>query len=270
MGQSRTVVFSDLDGTLLDRETYSWEKASSALEQIRRRSIPLILSTSKTLAETLMLRQRLGNDHPFIVENGAAVAVPPGYFADRPGEELEAWNGFRLKRHGHGRDSILSLLRDLRTQQGFQFQGFGDWSLEQVVAKTGLPLDDASRALERFGSEPIEWRESDANLERFREQIHAAGLRLVQGGRFLHVMGQFDKAKAFLWLKSQYGPAVTVALGDSPNDEAMLDEADIAVIVRSEHSDRIALSRPQRVIRTEKPGSAGWQEAMEALLPELP
>ena len=35
-----TIVFTDLDGTLLDGKTYSWESARPALEQLRCRGIP--------------------------------------------------------------------------------------------------------------------------------------------------------------------------------------------------------------------------------------
>ena len=128
----------------------------------------------------------------------------------------------------------------------------------------------ASRALDRCGSEPILWLESEVELDRFRGYVEANGLRVVQGGRFLHIMGDFDKAKAVEWLKSLYAPQTTVALGDSPNDEAMLDQADIAVVIRSEHSAKIRLSKQSQILRTEKPGPAGWQEALEALLPLLP
>ena len=45
------VVFSDLDGTLLDHSTYSWKAAAPALAALRDRGIPLILASSKTSAE---------------------------------------------------------------------------------------------------------------------------------------------------------------------------------------------------------------------------
>ena len=70
------VVFTDLDGSLLDGETYSFESATQALKALRMRNIPLILVSSKTRAEMEPLRRRLNHRDPFIVENGAAVFVP--------------------------------------------------------------------------------------------------------------------------------------------------------------------------------------------------
>jgi len=82
--QTRTLVFTDLDGTLLDHDTYSWAAAAPALEELQRREIPLIFCTSKTDAEVQALRRAMGNSHPFIVENGGAIVIPPGFFRPVP------------------------------------------------------------------------------------------------------------------------------------------------------------------------------------------
>jgi len=42
------VVFSDLNGTLLDHETYDWTPAKPALDRLARQGCPVILSSSKT------------------------------------------------------------------------------------------------------------------------------------------------------------------------------------------------------------------------------
>src|SRR5215211_6339369 len=75
-----TVVFSDLDGTLLDHETYAFDAARPALDRVERDGIPLVLCSSKTRAEIEPLRAELRNRHPFVSENGGAVFIPAGYF----------------------------------------------------------------------------------------------------------------------------------------------------------------------------------------------
>src|SRR5713226_6564538 len=77
---ARHLIFTDLDGTLLDARTYSWAGAEPALAEIERRRIPLVLVTSKTRAEVEPLRRKLGHAHPFITENGGGVFIPDGYF----------------------------------------------------------------------------------------------------------------------------------------------------------------------------------------------
>jgi len=80
------VLFTDLDGTLLDADTYRYDAARPALERLREHAIPLIICTSKTRAEVEPLRRKLENQDPFIVENGGALYIPDGYFkAPLPG-----------------------------------------------------------------------------------------------------------------------------------------------------------------------------------------
>src|SRR4030042_1090542 len=74
----RILVFTDLDGTLLDHRNYSFEPARPALRLLRESGIPLIICTSKTRAEVEEIRAALGNTDPFVVENGGAVFVPEG------------------------------------------------------------------------------------------------------------------------------------------------------------------------------------------------
>ena len=70
------LVFSDLDGTLLDHNTYGWKEAVPALELCRTRGVPVILASSKTRAEMDVLRRRLSLSAPFISENGGGIFFP--------------------------------------------------------------------------------------------------------------------------------------------------------------------------------------------------
>ena len=76
----RLLVFTDLDGTLLDHESYSFEPALPALAVLKEKNIPLVLCTSKTRAEIELFRIQLKNIHPFISENGGAIFVPKGNY----------------------------------------------------------------------------------------------------------------------------------------------------------------------------------------------
>ena len=59
---SHCAIFTDLDGTLLDHDTYSWAPAAPAIERIKKLGIPLIAISSKTLAELSHLN---ATDHLF-------------------------------------------------------------------------------------------------------------------------------------------------------------------------------------------------------------
>jgi len=53
------LVFSDLDGTLLDSHSYDWQPAAPWLSRLREANVPVILCSSKTSAEMLYLQKTL-------------------------------------------------------------------------------------------------------------------------------------------------------------------------------------------------------------------
>ncbi|MEE8044743.1 MAG: HAD-IIB family hydrolase, partial [Thermodesulfobacteriota bacterium] len=67
------IVFTDLDGTLLDHRNYSFLQAIPALDLLKEKNIPLIICTSKTKSEIEHYRTTLQNNFPFISENGGAI-----------------------------------------------------------------------------------------------------------------------------------------------------------------------------------------------------
>ena len=242
------VVFTDLDATLLDHETYSWEPARPALEWLRQHQVPVILCSSKTLAEMQHIAAELQLTLPLVVENGAAIALPPT--PNNPSSSGHAdWSVHAM---GTPRQQVLQTLHQLRDQHGWNFQGFGDWDDEGVAQHTGLPLNRAAQARQRYGTEPILWHDSDANWQRCLADLAEKNLRAVAGGRFIHVMGHFDKVdgmQAVLKHLNRTTDSFCVALGDSPNDEAMLSAADIAVVIQSPRTDLVQPTA-HKVIRT--------------------
>ena len=266
------LVFTDLDGTLLDHDSYSFAPALPALAALARRGIPCILNTSKTAAELLSLRTALGNRYPFIVENGAAIVQPDDSLLAVPGVDSRL-AGLPAKCFATPRAKVLECLQALRAEQGYDFLGFADMSVDDLVAEAGLPAADAERALQRDFSEPILWRDSEARWQAFCEHVEAAGLQILRGGRFAHIMGRTDKGRAMAWLCAALAgdrPLHSIALGDSHNDVAMLARADIAVIVRSpKHAPPTLRDCRGALHTTEEYGPAGWNSSMLAILADL-
>ena len=145
---SRALVFSDLDGTLLDHDTYSFEPARTLLGQLERAGIPVIPTTSKTRAELMSLRQQLSNAHPFIAENGAAVYLPQGYFPDCPAGAVQR-GGFWVYEISAGRGHYLDLLEQLAEEFPGEFDHFARAGVKGIAAMTGLSEEQAALANER-------------------------------------------------------------------------------------------------------------------------
>jgi mannosyl-3-phosphoglycerate phosphatase len=266
------LVFTDLDGSLLDHDDYGFAAAQPALAQLRALHIPLIPVTSKTLAEMQVLAEQLGTRHPLIVENGGVICLPEGYFP-LPGNSMPV-AGYRLLRLAPDYTTLLAQLQQLRREHGFQFRGFRDMDAHEVARLTGLSPAAADLARTRLCSEPLVWEDTEAALGDFRQALAARQLRLVQGGRFWHVLSQADKGSAVHQLLSLYRihglPDFTsLALGDSPNDCSMLQATDIAAVIRRRDGSIMNCEAAGPVIQTAEPGPAGWNDAVLQVLQTL-
>lgn len=265
-----------MDGSLLDHSTYSHAPADSLLQWLRKNQIPVIPCTSKTRAEMVILRRQLEIAHPFVVENGAAVYLPPDYFSglDAPLDESAE---FQVKTFTHRRSHWQQILEGVPLHLNEAYMTFQQAGIEGIIEMTGLTPDAAQLAAKREYGEPLKWLGSARQFEQFEEYIHSKQGRLLKGGRFVHLGGDCDKGRACLWLLSQYQrqavarQLVSVALGDSQNDVAMLSIADYAVLIRSPVHEFPSVPRdPQRhIYHTQETGPRGWREGIIYVLKKL-
>ncbi len=259
------LIFTDLDSTLLGHRNYTFDEAQPALIAIKHNKIPLILSSSKTQSEIISFRKDLANNHPFVVENGAAVFIPGGVFDEYDDDLTEV-------SLAKSRKNILQCIHELRKQQGFSFKVLSDFTLDELMTETGLSKQQAMQAKDRSGSEPIKWLDTEENLVSFKQAVEQQDLKLVKGGRFLHVMGQTDKAQAMhflvdLYSKQYHQNFTIIALGDSQNDQLMLEQADIAGVILPVTGELLKLKQTgNTVVNSTMPAPKGWQEVMAIIL----
>ncbi|HXH86803.1 MAG TPA: HAD-IIB family hydrolase [Nitrospira sp.] len=271
--RSAMVVFSDLDGTLLDSKTYTFEAAREALTELRARNIPLVLVSSKTRAEIEPIRLQLQNEHPFIIENGGGVVIPYGYFPF-PLTEAIRRDAYQIVELGTTYPLLRRALKDIQEELGRKLKGYGDMSLEEIVALTGLSCEDASLSKQREYDEPFVTEGVEFPENRLIEAVKKHGLRYTRGDRFSHLMGPHDKGKAVRYLIDCYrrktglgnGTLMTIAIGNSLNDLAMLEAVDHPIIVQlADGSYDPAIAVPH-ISKAPGPGPSGWNIAVRALL----
>ena len=261
------MVSTDLDGTLLDHHSYSWQAAAKALKSLKKNHIPVVINTSKTAEEVVRLQQDMAIVDPFIVENGSAVYIHKNDPRFDQTDLLEtSISGVECYQStlGKPRKEIIGALEQLREDHDWSFLGFNDMKSEQLAEHTGLQLENAIAANNRHFSEPLLWQDSNENLATFERYLATADLTLLKGGRFYHVLGKTNKGMAIQWLQDRQHEKLTpalIALGDSGNDLDMLKIADYPVLVKSP-AHAFPDFDHKNLIRTRAIGPAGWNEAI--------
>jgi len=272
---TQLVVYTDLDGCLLDSTTYSYEPARPALEALQAQHIPLVLVSSKTRAEIEPLRKRLSHHDPFIVENGAAVFVPRGHF-DFPLERARARNSYDVIELGLPYGILRDVLKQIEKNVATTLRGFGDLSVDDVMQVTGLSRQEASLAKQREYDEPYLLEGPPALIEEVCRQIVMRGLRWTKGGRFFHLMGDNNKGQAAALLFRCYqrqhqlqgeGDRIeTVGIGDSVNDAPLLATVDHPILVQKPDGSYDPDIHIPGMTRAPGIGPVGWNHAVQELL----
>ena len=136
----RRIVFTDLDGTLLDHYTYQTDAAKETIVTLKFNNVDIVPNSSKTEQEILLIREQLTLESPFITENGAAVYITINYFSQQPaGTKIK--NGFWVNSFCQSKDFWILL-------KAPSFSCVYQWRLEQeqkLASRTDI--DDRSKIM---------------------------------------------------------------------------------------------------------------------------
>lgn len=264
------IIFTDLNGTLLDHNTYSFHKAAAALELCCEKLVPVIFNTSKTYAHILPITQQLDNSHPFVVENGAAIYVPKDYFSSFIANNFNALDAgaYWLVPFGKKHTDIIDNLTKLSIE--FKFECVSDLAVEDVAMQAHLPLLQANHIKQRQFSELIVWHDTPENLTLFKSNLAKLGLCCLNDGIFYYISSNHDKSASVKFLRNLYDENrdhqhTIVALGDGNKDIPMFNAADIAIIVSSPVNPKLTIENHPNVIRAKFQGPIGWNDSVLSL-----
>jgi mannosyl-3-phosphoglycerate phosphatase len=270
-GKTSLLIFTDLDGTLLGSEDYAYAAAVPMLQRLVAAGVPVVPVTSKTRQEVETLRQRVGLQDPFVVENGSAVFIPreQQQFSLPEGEDAD---GYRVLQLGCTYVVARAALKAIAQELGRPLKGFGDWTVEQIEQTTGLAHADAQQAKAREFTEPF-MTPKNIEPEALVSVVEDFGFRVVVGDRFSHLIGgEAGKGAAVRRLTELYqtslppGSSVTtVGLGNSPNDLDMLEAVDMAIVLPGANGPHPKLADRGWQLAP-APAPEGWALAVEQVL----
>ena len=255
------IVFTDLDGTLLDHQSYSYGESLPGIELLRKKGYPLVLVSSKTFDEMKLLHHDLELESPIIFENGGGVAYLDKITAD-----------FQISYLGVRASELLGHVDELSTIIQSTIKPITAMTIEEITLFTGLSEERSILAQKRMASLPFIIKEktnfSLDQMGEFNSILNKKGLNMTKGGRFYHLLSvnanKGNAIKEVLATQNTIGsePPVSVGIGDSENDIPMLQAVDIPYLVRKKDGNYIEI--PVIGIKvTDSIGPAGFTEAMK-------
>ncbi len=270
----RHLIFTAVEGALVDPRTDSFADAEQALSELERRKIAFVLLTSRTREEIEPIRRKMGHNHPFVTENGGGIFFPDGYFSLRiPGAVRTA----RYLSIAQGRPyaEVCEALDEIAERCDVGVAGFHHMSLREIADNTGLRPRSAELARAREFDEPFYFTSADEKaIARFVETARERGFDTRRGATFWHFSAKCDAARAVRSLAQLFREAThiklrLVGIGGGQVDLPWLRAVDHAILLpdsleASNPSDNPQgnSSRTKTIVMGDAPGAVGWNKTI--------
>ncbi|HEX7152030.1 MAG TPA: hypothetical protein VF618_11130 [Thermoanaerobaculia bacterium] len=250
-GAGRQVaIFTAVDGTLLDAETFDPGVNRETIRRLSAAGIPVIPVSVMTLDELMPLAAELGLQRAMVIEAGSAIARWSG----------DGWN---VEPSGPPAETLLDVVRDIEDRSGADllvYSALPDSDAARVSGRTGAML---GASLRRRFNEPF--LIESGNFDDVARAAATAGFSVRRGRRFLHLCRQCDEGEAFTRLRDELHAEISIAIGGSSVDAEFLSRADIAIIVpnRDGRPDEELLAKVPHAQVAPAPAPDGWTAAVE-------
>ena len=257
------IVFTDLDGSLLHRDTFKFDPIKDFIKNLINEGIIMVPNSSKTENEIENFKEELGIAVPFISENGSAIhglnLINPNFpnkiILSREKEEL--MKIFDSKVPDRLLNKCIQIFK-LSTKEQEKIFGQKDEKLKNVLKrKYTLPL--------LFSGDKVE-------KNKLIKILNSNSLTLQEGGRVINLCDNVNKVKSMnrviKILKKVKNEIKTIGVGDNFNDLEMLKNCDIPCLVFNDQFklDQINI---KNLIFSNKPSPEGWADVIKKALAKL-
>ena len=264
MPKKKILIFTDLDGSLLDKETFKFDVIKDYFKELVRNGIIIIPNSSKTEAELLDFNEQNNLDLSFITENGSSI------------------HGLNKIHHNLPDKIIISrTINEIRNVYeeniSLDFKNKTTHILEleiEVQQKIlGLPLDKIKLAIKRDHSLPIKFNGTEIEKNEFIKIMKNSGLTIQTGGRIMNVCDNVNKSIAMsralqLIRKQLDDEIITIGVGDNENDIEMIKQTDYPCLVKNDKFDS-SLINIDNLIKSSEPSPLGWADVIKTAIQKI-
>ena len=249
MNSTHPAVFTAIEGTLLDFETFDWSASRPILERLSAAGTPVVPVTVMTLDEIEPLAREMGFRHAMIIEAGGAIARWKNH----------AWE---VEPCGPDADTLLDLVSTIEDRSGADLTVYSvlpEEEASRLSGRTGTMLRCSTR---RHFSEPFVMERGD--IAAVTKAAASLGLTIERGKRFYHLCRPGAETEIVNRVRAELQCDVAIALGGSPLDAELLACSEIPIIVPGHDGlpDPDLLKQFPDAWIAPAPGSRGWAAAM--------
>ena len=180
-------IFTDLDGSLLHRDTFKFDPIKDYIVSLVDRGIIIIPNSSKTEKEIEKFNKELGVDLPYISENGSSIHglnlinhnFPNKIILSREKEELQKI--FNEKIPEQLKDKCIQISKMNKKEQ------------EKIF---GQKDDKLKNALNRKYTSPFLFKGDKNEQNKLSKILSSNSLTLQEGGRVINLCDNINKVKS--------------------------------------------------------------------------
>ena len=257
------IIFTDLDGSLLHRDTFKFDPIKDYLKSLLNNGIIIIPNSSKTEKEIEKFNEELGVEIPYISENGSAIHGLNLINQNFPNEII-------LSRK---KEELLKILNEKTPEKLLnkcvQISKLSKKEQEKIFGQKDDKLKDA---LQRKYTLPLLFNGNNSEKNKLLKVLSSNSLTLQEGGRVLNLCDNINKIKSMnrviKILKKTEDKIKTIAVGDNYNDLEMLKNSDVPCLVFNDQFklDKINIDN---LIFSNKPSPEGWADVIKMALEKI-